>query len=455
MGHLFFSSTLKLLTLGTLVLFDLNLLAQNYDVQILPIGKGNEQVFAGDYYKGKIYYCSNSKNKKAQHIQNEDKSRFLDLFSVEVNSEFKITGTPLRLPAEVNSALNEGPMFFSRINNKAYFSSNNIDSTNISLQLYEIEFNGNSWANKKNIVLELGLGNYSNPSISPDGKFLVFSFTAQDDTTSELYICTLEKGLWGDPKPIVDINSSYNETFPRWNGNQLFFSSDRPSKFGGLDLYQCSFNGRNFTDIKLLPSPINSFADDFLFIKIDAKKGIFSSNRTKGNDRIFGYELDLIKPEKFVETDINYCFTLQDETIQDPKQYEYVWEMGDGNKRHGTIIEYCYSDTGSYHVQCHLMNIESLDIERNIIEADIEISSDLPIINSSKNSESITINLDQSKSKKQFNQFYWILNNEPIFDQELKLSASEMKQIEIMVVLWNDFSPESVYGVKKTIRLVE
>lgn len=100
MGHLFFSSTLKLLTLGTLVLFDLNLLAQNYDVQILPIGKGNEQVFAGDYYKGKIYYCSNSKNKKAQHIQNEDKSRFLDLFSVEVNSEFKITGTPLRLPAE-------------------------------------------------------------------------------------------------------------------------------------------------------------------------------------------------------------------------------------------------------------------------------------------------------------------------------------------------------------------
>lgn len=428
---------------------------QRYEVNMLDIGKGSEQVFAGDIYNGRLYYCSNQKNKKAKHVVNEDKSRFLDLFYQPINSDLAIDSSPVRLGNSVNSPLNEGPIYFDRSTKAAYFSSNLVDTGFLTLKIFQTTALKDTFSQRQMLEFDLATGNYSNPTVSPDGQYMIFSYQAFEDSTSDLYISKKTGNSWEEPFPLTSLNTPYNESFPRWNENTLHFASDRPNGTGGLDLYKSKFESNHFTEPAKLPEPLNSVWDDFLFIQTSPGKGILSSNRWKGRDRIFAYSLDLPLPDSYESTEINYCYTLQDETIQNRDQYDYIWELGDGTKKNGSIIDHCYKDTGVYHISCHLMNTTTLVVEKDIIDGDIVVGSELPIVNYVKKENSITLSLDQTKSQKKFDQYYWIIGNEPFLEKDLTISTNKMKQIEVLVVLWNENDANNIYGIKKQILLTE
>ena len=61
--------------------------AQSYEIKTLKIGKGSEQVFATDYYNGHLYFCSNAKAKQAKNVVNEDNTRFLNLYNIELDEQ--------------------------------------------------------------------------------------------------------------------------------------------------------------------------------------------------------------------------------------------------------------------------------------------------------------------------------------------------------------------------------
>lgn len=433
-----------------------DLFAQSYAVKMMKIGKGSEQVFAADMYNGSLFYCSNAKAKKTKNIVNEDQSRFLNLYQIELNENLLLANgaKPVILPESVNSQLNEGPIFFNKTTGEAFFSSNVVsDSTALSLAIFSTQWNGQSgqYSLREDVQLALGDGNYSNPTLSDDGNLMVFSFTSLTDTSSDIYYSTKVGDKWLKPLPIETVNTPYNESFTRIYKNTLYFASDRPEGLGGLDIYKSTFNGINFEEPKTLPAPVNSDADDFLFIQLTTNKGFLSSNRVNGIDRIYSFEQHLPLATEFITSDINFCYTLQDETIQDKSRYDYVWDLGDGSKKNGAIIFHCYKDTGTFEVSCHLMDIKTLKIEEDIMNEKIEIYADFPLIRVSEYAGKKKIVLEQKWSRKNFTNFYWLVNGEVVTDEQIVLNSNHSKPYELKVVLWNNENPDHVFGITRII----
>lgn len=435
----------------------LGIKAQAYRIESLRIGKPTDQIFAGDYYNGKLFFCSNAKAKKAKHVVNEDDSRFLNLYQIPISEDHRIDKKekPEILSENINSDLNEGPIFFDKKTGEAYFSSNvKSDSTAIALALYYSKYDpvNGTFAKRSKIILDLGDGNYSNPTLSADGSKMVFSFTALTDSTSNLYLSEKIDGKWSAPSKLNNLCTDYSETFPRWHENVLYFVSNRPGGIGGLDIYKSIYYEGEFSTPKLLPQPINSSADDFLLIEVSGNLGFFSSNRLQGKDKVFRFELDMPSASEFIESDIDFCFTMQDEVILDKGRYDYIWEFGDGTKQNGAIVDHCYRDTGIFELSCHLLNIETLEIEENIIKAPVKVVAEYPVIEyTSLNDKQIEFRLNQQWSRRNYKNHYWMVNGDIITEPTFKINSNGSKPIEVKAVLWNADNPGEVVGIVKTI----
>jgi hypothetical protein len=434
--------------------------SQSYEVQQVKIGKGTEQVFASDHHNGQLYFCSNAKSKQAKDVVNEDNTRFLNLYTVETSEDFLVNKKvkPIMLSENVNSKMNEGPIFIDKKNNIAYFSSNLVtDTTAVSLVLYSAEyfytpFSG--FEKRKRVIIDLGDGNYSNPTISPDGNQMIFSFTSLTDTSSNLYMAKKVDGEWTEPKRL-DICSDHNESFPRWCDNALYFASDRPDGYGGLDIYKSTYIDGQFGQPSLLPDPINSESDDFLFFYTASNVGYLSSNRS-GMDRVFKFTQDLPTTSEFVESSVQFCYIMQDEIALNNDGYDYVWEFGDGLEGNGPTVEHCYQDTGVYEVSCHLLDVNTLEIEKNVMNGVVEVFSNYPIIKSSKlDNGSLEVYLEERWSRNVFTNHYWLVNEEVVSEEKLNINSSVSKPITVKVVLWNTDDTQKVIGVTKTINTGE
>jgi len=74
-------------------------------------------------------------------------------------------------------------------------------------------------------------GDDFSPSITGDGKILVFNSKELNEKDHNIYICEYEKDKWSKPKFFKILNSHYNEETPfiSEDGKIILFASDRPS----------------------------------------------------------------------------------------------------------------------------------------------------------------------------------------------------------------------------------
>ena len=141
---------------------------------------------------------------------------------------------------------------------------------------------------------------YAHPSVSPDGKYLYFTsnIPLAKGPTDIFRVEILGNNRYGKIENIgAHVNSPRKEMFPFiTEGNVLYFSSDRSKGMGGLDIYRAEMGpDGKFKDPVLMPSPINSEADDMCFELLpNGKSGYFSSNREggKGEDDIYYFTID-------------------------------------------------------------------------------------------------------------------------------------------------------------------
>ena len=69
----------------------------------------------------------------------------------------------------------------------------------------------------------------SNPMVSPDGSFLVFSAAPGPDLAPDLFVACANGAGWNDPRRLPEpINSEYTEFAPAIWGEDLLFTSERP-----------------------------------------------------------------------------------------------------------------------------------------------------------------------------------------------------------------------------------
>ena len=140
----------------------------------------------------------------------------------------------------------------------------------------------------------------SAPAISDDGLSLYFNRNPNlpDDKDEDLYVSRRSRpaepprtpGPWGEPSPLVTVNTpAFNErnaTLSR-DGLLLFFSSDRPGGFGGLDLYVSRRVDRNddqgwSTPVNVGPAVNSAAADvgpDYVEDEAGSTVLYFTSNR--------------------------------------------------------------------------------------------------------------------------------------------------------------------------------
>ncbi|MBQ2573466.1 MAG: PD40 domain-containing protein [Bacteroidales bacterium] len=135
--------------------------------------------------------------------------------------------------------------------------------------------------------------NESVVSVSSDGNQLYF-FRSGSALQGGLFVSEkTDNGAWGKPKQLnSDINTKYRESHVAIapDGNSMYFTSDRPGGFGGLDIYVIKKlpNGK-WSEPQLLPAEVNTPKDEeYPFVHPNGSTLYFNS---KGHENSGGYDV--------------------------------------------------------------------------------------------------------------------------------------------------------------------
>ena len=194
-------------------------------------------------------------------------------------------------PTSINSELQEGPVSYSNDLKKLFLtrSIEKMDSdNNYQLNIYQIDY---PLSENKSILEPLfGLeGNYSNmhPSYDSQNKWLYFSSDRPGGFGGmDIYRVSIgQDGIIGQPENMgIDINSASDEVFPFvYSEDVLFYSSNKKLGLGNLDPYMATRLIENRWSVEPLGVPFSSQDDDFSFyLDPKTKLGFISSNRKGG-----------------------------------------------------------------------------------------------------------------------------------------------------------------------------
>lgn len=159
--------------------------------------------------------------------------------------------------------------------------------------LYDAVFN-----NKKSdwIVTPLPFNNpqysYAHPSVSEDGNTLYFSSDMPGGYGGmDLYRVTRTNGRWGTPFNLGPaVNTLEDEVFPFFVNSTLYFSSNGHGGLGGLDILISHETVNGFGPPENAGYPINSFSDDLSYTTDSLQReGYFASARS-GNDDLYSFK---------------------------------------------------------------------------------------------------------------------------------------------------------------------
>jgi outer membrane protein OmpA-like peptidoglycan-associated protein/tetratricopeptide (TPR) repeat protein len=152
---------------------------------------------------------------------------------------------------------------------------------------------GGEWSPLRNLGEGVNTsGHDAGAGLSPDGKTL-FVFRGDARGGGDIYQSTYEQGEWSKPKPLYKtVNSEYHESGAAlsFDGQTLYFVSEREGGFGGKDIYMSRWDSEKerWGEAQNLGPVVNSpYDEDGVYIHPDGKTLYFSSeghNSMGGND---------------------------------------------------------------------------------------------------------------------------------------------------------------------------
>ncbi len=218
----------------------------------------------------------------------------------------KGTDASLRSPEvfarEMEIKFNDGPAYFNKAGNEMFLTRNNSTVSNRSekvakLKIVYSKFADSKWSSPSDLPFVSNKYNTAHACLSADGERLYFASDMPGGYGGmDLYYSDRTKSGWASPVNMGNkINTKGNELFPFVNDdNTLYFASDGQVGLGGLDVYECTRNDSSWNDPRNMGYPVNTNKDDFGMILVkDGSKGYLSSNRAdgKGDDDIYFIEL--------------------------------------------------------------------------------------------------------------------------------------------------------------------
>jgi hypothetical protein len=278
-------------------------------IENMSVLNGSKDDFAPLFFENGILFCSNSRKVK----KGEDEDKVPDDLNLKY-ATFDSLGQlmkPKSFGNRTNSKTHEGPSCFTTSGDSMFLTRNmskgGIDKVNkegkFTLKIYikSRDTSGN-FVGDKMLPFELDNYSYCHPALSKDGKRLYFASNMPGGFGGmDLYmIRKINDTTWTPPINLgAKVNTPKNEIFPSLTAaGRLYFSSNgrfmKKSERGDLDIFYLDIENRTAITMPMIES-INSEGDDFgiMFLPNNDKKGYFSSNRKggSGGDDIYSFEL--------------------------------------------------------------------------------------------------------------------------------------------------------------------
>jgi outer membrane protein OmpA-like peptidoglycan-associated protein len=330
-----------------------------YTIENLAINTPHSDFGPAFYTNGQIIFCSNREKEARVRIQDDwTGGSFLQLYVGKPDANGNITTAEVMPGHTPNGKYHEGPadynekleeMYVTRSNYKKHKAFTSSDKT-VKLKIYRLVYlpNDNKWGDKLIEAVPFNDREYSvgHPSLTPDGQTLYFASDKPGGYGGvDLYKSIRDQsGNWSAPVNLgPNINTSGDDMFPFIaNDGTLYFASDGHVGLGGLDVYSTTPTKDGWNVPVNLGFPINTNSDDFEYIIDKANKnGYFASNRPggHGDDDIY----------KFVKKGIEICGLVYDaktnEPIEGAKVVMYEVKDEKGTKTTDKDGNFCFAGT--------------------------------------------------------------------------------------------------------------
>ncbi|TNE69469.1 MAG: hypothetical protein EP344_00390 [Bacteroidetes bacterium] len=213
---------------------------------------------------------------------------------------------PAPFAKELSSLYHEGPVCFDRTAETIYFSRNAIIGGKVKIakddiqkmRLYSSKKTGEAWSEPTPLPFNNNEFDDMHPAISIDGDKLYFASNRPGGFGGmDIYVSYKVGDSWSEPVNLgAKVNSSGNEAFPFIHAdNTLYYASDALEGQGGFDMFYVIPDGSEWTEPVNLGEPFNTSGDDFgLIVDLNKINGYFSTNgqKSKGGDDIFSFHTE-------------------------------------------------------------------------------------------------------------------------------------------------------------------
>jgi outer membrane protein OmpA-like peptidoglycan-associated protein/tetratricopeptide (TPR) repeat protein len=292
-----------------------------YEIQPVPINTKYDD-FGPQYVdNGLVFASERTEGGPIERTYEWTGFPFLELYFTAVdtldqaNFEYTYQKKPKEYRGKVNTKYHDGPVSFNKDQSKIFLTRNNYferrrgrDDEGITrLKIFVGDRKGRKWENLQGLPFNSDEYSVAHPSLAPDGQTLFFSSDMPGGFGGmDLYYSTFEDGQWGPPINLGPrINTEGHEVFPAYHhaSNKLYFASDGQVGLGGLDIYYVIDQDGVWTPPSNVGAPINSQHDDHSIILNDEETfGYFTSNRPggQGRDDIYSFRKKVVKVELLV-----------------------------------------------------------------------------------------------------------------------------------------------------------
>jgi outer membrane protein OmpA-like peptidoglycan-associated protein len=257
------------------------------------------------FFKDKFIIISNKKRRHTNTTTNAITNVINNNIYCTNVDEYGNLSFPLHFSKILDSDFNEGSLTFSNNENTIYFTKTTDESNNFKLFKADLdtEIIGN-WKNLTEIKITTEGFSVETPFYSKSNNKLYFSsnmpggFGGFDIYTADI----LENGELVNIKNLgKEVNTASDEkyTYVSPNGKYMYFSSNGHDTFGGYDVYRTSFVNEKFVNTINMGSGLNSSKDEIAFMLISETQGYISVNKNESLDdfNIFRFDIQSIKTD--------------------------------------------------------------------------------------------------------------------------------------------------------------
>lgn len=198
----------------------------------------------------------------------------------------------------LNTDADEGIISFSPDGQTMYLTrARRSDTSDTSVEIYTSRRSDATWSEPQKFeIIADTISAFGHPAVSPDGTYLYFTSDMPGGYGGlDIWRINLKERAGSLENMGPQINTAGNEMFPYSRTDSLlYFSSDGHPGFGGLDLFRGRLNTTgDYWSVENMGLPMNSKGDDFGITFGSGESGFFSSNREdgRGRDHIYSFEL--------------------------------------------------------------------------------------------------------------------------------------------------------------------